>query len=327
MARLCGYLSGQISDPARSNWSNDGPRPIKWSAWYPTLEARDAPVMRFFELGPLQPGAPLEPGGPFPVVLLSHGTGGTAEGVGWLARALALAGYVVLGPNHHGNTGAEPYTAEGFLCWWERMPDLSLLLETLEKEPPFAGGLDLSRVSAVGFSLGAYAALGLAGAVTSWPRFVDWRQREAPDLAGPPEFPDAHEQIPRLLDQSPAFQASMGRDGATYRDPRVRSVVAIAAPVPVQAFTPSSVAKITVPVSLITGGADDQAPFEACSGWLQQHNPGFAHVSMGPDVGHYTFLGFAKDPDTDLPFFKDAPGVDRGAVHAATIDRTLAALA
>lgn len=53
----------------------------------------------------------------FPVVLLSHGTGGTAASLGWLAHGLAAAGYVVLGVDHHGNTASEPYRAEGFLSW------------------------------------------------------------------------------------------------------------------------------------------------------------------------------------------------------------------
>lgn len=327
MGRLCGYLTGDVTDPTRSNWDNDGPRPIKWSAWYPAAERRDAPVLGLFDLGDLQPGAPLEhSGSPWPVVLLSHGTGGTAESLGWLARDLALAGYVVLAANHHGNTGAEPYRAEGFLCWWERMPDLSRLLDTVARQPPFAGHLELTQVSAVGFSLGAYAVLGLAGAVTSLDRFEAWRVREAPDVAGPPEFPDAARQFPTLRDTSAAVRASLDRDSANYRDPRVQAVVAIAAPPTVQGFSPESVAGITCPVTLITGGADLEAPFAPCSGWLMMQNPNFHHVAMGPKAGHYAFLGTAKPGEALPEFLKDTPGVNRAHVHRKTLAAVLAAL-
>jgi hypothetical protein len=47
--------------------------------------------------------------------ILSYGTGGSAEGMGWLGQRLACLGYICIGVNHHGNTAIEPYRAEG-LC-------------------------------------------------------------------------------------------------------------------------------------------------------------------------------------------------------------------
>ncbi|MEM7643826.1 MAG: hypothetical protein AAF366_15030, partial [Pseudomonadota bacterium] len=129
------------------------------------------PPSGVFDPGDVTLDAPLAPGGPFPVTLLSHGTGGTAESLGWLARALSKAGHVVPGANQHGNTGLEPYRPEGFLCWWERAPDLSILLTRLGESDVFVGHLDMGRVSAVGFSLGGYTALALVGERTSFAAF------------------------------------------------------------------------------------------------------------------------------------------------------------
>lgn len=88
---LCGYRTGLIMDVSRSNWQNDADRPIAWSAWYPTDDAlttkRSDPS--FFEMGDVSPNAALATANEFPVVLMSHGTGGTAERLGWLARELA----------------------------------------------------------------------------------------------------------------------------------------------------------------------------------------------------------------------------------------------
>lgn len=171
-----GYRSGCIDDPKRSNWQNSGPRPIAWSAWYPAGEgsAQPLPTDLFFAPGEILPGAALAEGGPFPVVLLSHGAGGTAESLSWLARGMAARGFAVIAPQHHGNTGIEPYMPEGFLCWWERAADLSALLNAMEQDSFLTGRLDMSRVVAAGFSLGAYAVLALAGAVSSHRKFQRW---------------------------------------------------------------------------------------------------------------------------------------------------------
>ncbi|WP_371932450.1 hypothetical protein [Pararhizobium sp. IMCC21322] len=144
---MCGYRTGVIWDPTRPNWQNNGERPIAWSAWYPTddIGSVQIPSGHFFELGDVIQNAALTSQKRLPVVLLSHGTGGTAESVSWLAWALACEGYVVTGANHHGNTGLEPYLAEGFLCWWERAPDLSMLLTSLGATGFFADQLETSK--------------------------------------------------------------------------------------------------------------------------------------------------------------------------------------
>jgi len=68
-------------------------------------------------------------------VLLSHGTGGTATGMSWLPTSLAQIGYICVGVDHHGNTATEPYRAEGFICWWERALDHSLIIDQVNQIP------------------------------------------------------------------------------------------------------------------------------------------------------------------------------------------------
>ena len=324
-----GYQTGSFNDPARTDWDGDAARPIAWSAWYPAApggaEAMELPGL--FAQGPVARDAPLVPG-LHPVILLSHGTGGAPEGQGWLAGRLAALGFIVLGPHHHGNTGGEPYRAEGFLCWWERATDLSLLLSELSLRGPFAGQLDLSRTHAVGFSLGAYAALALAGAISDMDRFEQWTIDAGRQGIGPPEFPDAADALPHLLDSSAPFRAAWDRQGQSFHDPRIRSVIAMAAPPPVRAFVPESVSAITLPVTLIAGGGDTEAPSAQCTDWLGRLNQGFRCHDLGPDIGHYTFLG---EPAGEVPeplafLFADAPGVSRRAVHGQIFEIVLNAL-
>ncbi|MGL4238421.1 alpha/beta hydrolase family protein [Tabrizicola sp.] len=328
--RRVGYLTGLDEDPDRSDWDGAQPRPLAWSAWYPASSSTGDgkhPVGQFFDLGPVQVDADLAESGPFPVVLMSHGTGGSPESMGWLARKLAQDGYVVVGAHHHGNTGREPYRPEGFLCWWERALDLSVLLSQLGSKGPLAHRLDLGRVSAVGFSLGGYTVLAMAGARSSVERYVKWSSERNLFTAGPRELPDAGNHVPHLLKSSKVFRDSWARQGDSFVDQRIRRIVAIAPPPPVRAFDVASLGSISIPVTLITGEADTEAPSHECADWLVHANPRFRRVSVGEDVGHYTFLGFPAEGVSGEGFiFADNPGISRSKIHDWTADIVLTAL-
>ncbi|MEM9438771.1 MAG: dienelactone hydrolase [Pseudomonadota bacterium] len=332
-----GYRTDLAVDASRQAWAGDAPRPVRWSAWYPCDPDASAPTLHNlgpFQVGALFPGARLAPDiERYPVVLLSHGTGGSPESLGWLARHLAAEGFIVLGAHHHGNTGSEPYRAEGFLCWWERAADLSFLLDTLEASGPFAGRLDFQNVRALGFSLGCHTALSLLGARGTMARFAAWasdHEKEYPQFAsGPPEFPGLAEKAAGLAESSAPFRKSWERQGADFTDRRVTAAVTIAPPPPVRAFDRATLAAITAPVLMLTGEADREAPTHAGAQWLKEANARFSHVSLGQNAGHYSFLGLAVGPaEGEMAFlFEDLPGMDRAALHAETARLVVAACA
>lgn len=327
---MCGYRTGLVKDGSRPNWQNDAERPITWSAWYPTEDVAsvEKPSGQFFELGEVIWNAALVTKKKLPVVLLSHGTGGTADSMGWLARALACEGYVVLGANHHGNTGLEPYLAEGFLCWWERATDLSVLLSLIGTTGFFANRLDFDQVSAVGFSLGGHTVMALAGAQTSLDEFDAWRIANNITVGGPKEFPDAADSIPNLLEGSDAFRQSWARHGDDFADNRIKSVVAIAPAPPIRSFVSHSIAQLRPSVTILTGGADHEAPSEHCADWLVAQNTGFRHHDLGRYVGHYTFLEFPTDKSLigKVDIFSDHEKVGRIKVHKKAIKIVLQGL-
>ncbi|MDJ0686130.1 MAG: hypothetical protein QNJ84_15675 [Alphaproteobacteria bacterium] len=316
---LCGYRTGFITDQTRPSWDQEKGRPIAWSAWYPAAETGSIvrPPDNLFDTGAVSLNAPMLGTGKHPVVLLSHGTGGTGESLGWLARSLASENYIVIAANHHGNTSLEPYQAEGFLCWWERAIDLSALLSTLATESAFAGRLDLTCVSAVGFSLGGYTVLALAGARSAVQNFDLWRRQNAIKRAGPREFPDLADHVARLLKTSGAFRQSWDRQSDDFSDARITSIVALAPAPPVRAFTTQSVAQIDRPVTLITGGADQEAPTRHCAGWLSSQNSRFTHHDLGEHVGHYTFLDMPSDRSLigTEDIFTDHNSINRREIH------------
>ena len=319
-----GFIEGVFADEKRRAWSGFGLRPLRCAVWYPASYEADEqtvyigpPGQALFQMGRIAVGAPLiDRTEPFPVVLLSHGTGGSARQLGWLGCRLAARGYVAIGVDHHGNTAIEPYLAEGFLCWWERARDLSTVLNQVSDEPQFQGRLDPTRVFAAGFSLGGCTVLALAGALTDLDVYDAWRMEQGRST-GPREFPDLSERVGPLLDTSAEFRASRERHGRSYRDARVKAVYACAPASSVRAFTVESLAAIDIPVGLMVGAVDTEAPPQDCAAWLAERIPGSGLTVLPGNVGHYVFLceatelGQSSVPDICV----DPPGVDRRTIH------------
>ena len=318
-----GFREGRAEDKTRGNWDGDGPRPLTWAAWYPASDdsveqaqligAADAP---WFMLGSAARGAPLAGmARSYPVVLLSHGTGGLALGMEWLGRRLAQRGFIALAVNHHGNTGLEVYRAEGFLCLWERARDLSALLDVMESDPEFAGRLDMDRVFVGGFSAGAYTAMALLGAITVSSRFQPTGLRPAA-VPGPREFPGLADLVPALLANNAVFRDSWSRMSESYGDKRVKAALACAPGRSILSFSDESLARIEVPVRIVVGGADRIAPVEECSAWLHKRLRA-SSLEILPDAGHYVFVPEAVEARrrVDPEVWVDAPTVDRRAVH------------
>jgi len=314
-----GFTDGLTFDERRLNWTGDGPRPLKWCAWYPAIDSAQEQLSSrpsWFQLGPVARDAPLRRvTRPYQLTLLSHGTGGVANGLEWLGRRLAQAGLVVLAVDHHGNTGSEPYRAEGFLCLWERACDLSALLDDVSWRSKFDGEF-ATHACVAGFSAGAYAAMLLMGARVAHSPFEAGNPERSP-VRGPREFPSLADEIPRLLDRSAVFRASWERRSANYADDRFRAALALAPGRSVRGYSPESLSQIYRPIRIIVGDGDRAAPAAECSHWLHERVPGSEIDVIGSGAGHYVFLpkptplGLKEASDV----FTDTQGVDRGAIH------------
>lgn len=322
---------GVFDDETHNNWAGTGSRPVAWVVWYPACDNISGDRMAvpasskdalFIILGGIIDAPVNRDRDSWPVVLLSHGTGGSAYGMDWIGHRLAQHGYIAVAVSHHGNTTQEPFLPEGFLCWWERAPDLTIALDGLSQKGPIAEAMDMSKVFALGFSLGAYTVLAMAGAHTHMHLFEEWLNqspRKGPN--GPKEFPDLSEHIPHLSATSAEFQASQCRQRDTYRDHRLKAVVAIAPPPPIRAFTPASLAAIDLPIHIFVGQADKEAPPEPCAIWLDKHLTNSSLTLLGINVGHYVFLNeatdFGKKAEPDI--CSDHVDVDRLDIHERTI--------
>jgi predicted dienelactone hydrolase len=316
-----GMVTRHYVDEHRKSWSGTTSRPLRTAIWYPAAvgametEAVGAPM---FDGGNVAPAADLSTrAGTYPLILLSHGTGGSAIQLMWLGRYLAARGYIVAAVNHHGNTGVEKYQAQGFMLFWERPKDLSVALDLLLADPLIGSHIDQDRIGAAGFSLGGYTVITIAGGQFDLERYDHFCASPEHDFTCGPqaEFPDARRQFEALRSTDPVVQESLARASDSYRDTRIRAVFAIA-PVLGGGFAKRDLKAIKIPVEIVVGDADSVATPPTNAQYFAANIKGSRLTVLPGGVGHYTFLADCTGEGRGgLPICRDAKGLDRAAIH------------
>lgn len=198
---------------------------IQRFTWPDAKRNRDVPVKIYF---------PAATNGPFPIILFSHGLGGSREGYEYLGWHWAAHGYVSVHLQHAGSD----QTVWNGLAASDRMAamrkaaanprnainrplDVSLALDELERlkreNAAWQRRLDLERVGVAGHSFGAYTTLAAAGQ---------------------------------------AFQPGLSRE-TTLADSRVKAAIPMSAPAPANKLRLDEVyARISIPCLHMTGTRD-----------------------------------------------------------------------
>jgi pimeloyl-ACP methyl ester carboxylesterase len=147
-------------------------------------------------------------GSPLPLVVFSHGLGGSRLGYSHLGRHWAAQGYASLHLQHAGSdrtvwtSGAfnlltSLQTAAGDGNAIARAQDVSFGISTILAEPGFAGRIDAARIAVAGHSYGANTALLVAGARLQREVDGEWRSLE---------FRDARVKAAILLSSPPFYR-------------------------------------------------------------------------------------------------------------------------
>lgn len=123
------------------------------------------------ELGPYVvrgvSGCAIPPIGRLPLVVISHGQGGSLLGHHHTAVALADAGFVVVSLNHPGDSFGDEAAAQRLEVFESRPQDVSRVVTFMLDRWPQRHVIDGDSIGVFGFSRGGYTALALAGAVPS----------------------------------------------------------------------------------------------------------------------------------------------------------------
>ena len=330
-----GFERREFVDEARSNWQNTGHRPLSTVIWYPasagaplTVPQVGDPAWRpYFVQTEFAVEAPLSAQAPrYPLVLLSHGSTSVNVSLAWLGSYLAKHGYIAAAVNHHGNTGAEgQLLSQGFMAQWERAGDLSALLDRMLADPKFGSHIDPNRVFAAGHSAGGATVIMLAGGQFSGDEMGKFCNSKAADAGcGSRETIDkAIAEIEKLRASDPAVQASLARAARSYRDERIRAVVAMA-PAVGPGFTEATLRAVKTPVFIVTAKVDDVTPPETNSLRFARFIPDARLLTVPGNANHMTFGSECTDEGRRaLPICRDGADLDRAQVHEMIAERVL----
>lgn len=248
------------------------------------------------QLGPytldLAPDAPVA-GGLYPLVVISHGTGGSHLVYRDLARHLARNGFIVAMPEHPRNNRNNDQLAHTARNLTDRPRHIRLTIDWLVAGGLFGASIEAASVAMVGHSLGAYTALAVAGGIPT---------------AFPHETPDGQE---RLIEVTP--------------DPRVKALVLLA-PASVWYRAPGALSAVQVPILMLTAEQDPHTPPEHAriiQRGIPESTPLEHHIIA--NAGHFSFLSPFPESMTRPGFApsQDPPGFDRKRFHADMNDGIL----
>jgi len=313
------------------DWRGAKAHALHTMIWYPAVaDAREAPqwigppIVPFFSAGNAAPDAVPAGGSLHPLILLSHGNGGASSGLAWLGTALAARGFIVAAVDHPGNNSAEGTTVDGFSLFWLRAVDLSAITDALLADKTFGHLINPTRIGAAGHSYGGYTVVAVAGGVADPSQLeVFCRSAAADELCRAPGISDMRNMRLARLRSDPVFRQRYSEAGKSYRDERIRAVFAMA-PGPAPVFTQESLRKISIPVAIVMGSADEIAPPASGGEALAKSIPN-ASLKLFQHAGHFVFLDACTTVGRLLMRVPcgDPAGTDREKVHTETIASAL----
>jgi predicted dienelactone hydrolase len=288
-ALAVGFEQVMVPDP-------DG-APLEAGIWYPSDAPASSQRLGLFTQT-VAVGSEVKGSG-LPLVVMSHGTGGSFEGHYDTALTLAEAGFVVAAVTHTGDNYRDQST---FTRVENRPRHIKALIDYMLASWRRRDRLDPAHVGIFGFSAGGFTALVAIGGV--------------PDLSRTPSYCAAHPDewaCRRIRETGMALSSA---PAAFVHDPRIGAAV-IAAPAIGYSFTPEGLAGITSPIQLWRGDSDEILPHPRHAQNVYDGLPTKPEYHVVPHAGHFAFLAPCTPALANLApeICRDPTGFDRVAFH------------
>jgi predicted dienelactone hydrolase len=281
----------------------DGPA-IKGAMWYPCSE----PPQDKIDVGPytlsVAKDCPIS-GDRLPLVVVSHGRGGSFVNLHDAAEALAEAGFIVAAINHPGDTTSDRSRSGNLSAFVNRPTDIKRLVSLMLGASSAASKIDPERIGFLGFSRGGYTGLVLIGADPDWAGASEFCQRSLPP---PPDSGRAPGQLCQQILRKEFPPQPLAHD------PRIKAAV-VADPLAIF-FTAESFAAVKIPLQLWASerGGDGVAPESVAA--VNRNLPAKHEYHVVPSSGHFAFVLCPPALATAVPeICTDASGFDRAAFH------------
>ncbi len=291
-AQSAGFEQVMVPDP--------GGAALEVGIWYPSKALAAPQRLGLFEQTVADGGTVA--GRDLPLIVMSHGTGGSFEGHYDTALALADAGFVVAAVTHTGDN----YREQIQLGRLENRPrHIKVLIDYMLASWQHHDALDPSRIGMFGFSAGGFTALVAIGGT--------------PDMMTVAPYCAAHpdEWSCRMLkDRKINVSANITGQWNWVHDRRIVAAV-IASPALGYAFSAEALSSVTVPIQLWRGDSDEILPHPNYAQAIYDRLPVKPEYHVVPNAGHFAFLApctpalAAVAPE----ICRDPPGFDRVAFH------------
>lgn len=237
---------------------------------------------------------PIE-GARLPLVVVSHGAGGSFLGHHDTAAALADAGFVVAAINHPGDN-FQDLSRQGSLSAFATRPvDLRRLVDYMLGTWHGRKQLNSGAVGVFGFSRGGYTGLVAIGAVP------DWTLR--PDLCPPDSARPLCGEIRRKEIPAPPMP-----------DPRIKAAAIVD---PLSAFGTNGLQQVSVPVQLWASALGGDGVTLQSVEAVRQDLPRPPEWHVAAKAGHFAFLAPCSTALTEAApeICRDGSAFDREAFH------------
>nr|WP_273852095.1 alpha/beta fold hydrolase [Pseudalkalibacillus spartinae] len=217
----------------------------------------------------------------FPLVVISHGTGGTPLVYRKLARNLAKSGFIVAMPEHPFNNVNDNQLENTTTILESRPKNITQVIDWFYNDKLFKEHVKFDEISIVGHSMGGYTAIAVTGGT---PSTLPW---------------ETENQIPRKIE--------------VEVDERINKVILLA-PALGWFRSEGALEKVKIPILMMTGEKDEITPSFHAEFLLKGIvNPEQVVHKVIENAGHFSFLSPfpANMKSPSFPPSQDPEGFNR----------------
>ncbi len=296
---VAGYSVGFIKVDTFSNETNEE---IPVAVTYPTNVPEKAVRFGPFEMN-LAIGAEVAKG-TFPLVIISHGSGGSNLGHRSIAFALAKQGFVVAMPLHPENN-YKNNSAEGTVKNWKNRPKhIKTAIDALLLNPKLSPNINIDKIAVIGHSAGGYTALAVAGGMAQTNSIIELCNKKLLLKERMCGLVKDHKLTPAQIENR--------------RDQRVKAIV-LMAPVGVLFTQKDSLEQVNIPVLVMRAENDAELTEPYQSEMIAQNmkDKEMLTYRVIKNAGHYSFITPFPDAIKSEAGVagEDPVGFDRKAFH------------
>ncbi|HYN61218.1 MAG TPA: dienelactone hydrolase [Rubrivivax sp.] len=255
--------------------ADEGGKPLVIGIWYPSHT-----IAKPVSIGPttmtVAINAPLN-GKALPLIVTSHGTGGSYLGHFDTAIALADAGFIMVAMNHTGDNYADQSRSVDVM---DRPRQVSRVIDHMLSTWEGRAAIDPQRIGMFGFSSGGFTTLAIIGGVPDFTKIGPMCREHPGDFAC------------QLLAKSESPVVAPAT--LAVADARIKAAV-VAAPALGFTFSPDGLKNVKVPVQLWRAENDVVVPHPRYAEAVRLALSEAPNYHVVPIAGHYDFLAPCSD--------------------------------